>query len=287
MTYRGRFAPSPTGLLHFGSLVTAVGSWLCARHAGGTWLVRVEDIDPTREVPGSTASILASLDAFGLRAEAEPVYQSRRHAAYESAFARLQAGDHVFPCWCSRSDLSSQDGVHLDGQCVAPANASRSPAWRLRTPDLEVHYRDALQGPQRQNLRDGAGDFVIRRVEGHWAYQLACVVDDADQGVTEVVRGADLLESTPRQMYLQQLLGLPTPRYLHLPLVLDDQGRKLSKSADHRPVDPARALPQLRQALRALGLDRPYSHDSPDSLLAAAARDFHPGLLPRSSHLYG
>jgi glutamyl-Q tRNA(Asp) synthetase len=287
MTYRGRFAPSPTGLLHFGSLVTAVGSWLCARHAGGQWLVRVEDIDPSREVPGSTRSILASLGAFGLRPEAEPVYQSRRHAAYESAFSRLRADDHVFPCWCSRSDLAAHDGLHPHGRCVAPASDSRPPAWRLRTPDLELAYDDALQGPQRQNLRDGTGDFVVRRVEGYWAYQLACVVDDAEQGVTEVVRGADLLESTPRQMYLQRLLGLPTPRYLHLPLVLDDQGRKLSKSADHRAVDPCRPLPQLRQALRALGLDRSYPQEHPDELLAAAARDFHPEVLPRCSHLYG
>jgi len=186
MTYRGRFAPSPTGLLHFGSLVAAVGSWLCARHAGGRWLLRVEDIDPPREVPGSAQAILAALPAFGLVADAPPLFQSQRRGACDAAFERLRMADLVFPCWCSRMQLAEGDGIHRDGRCIAPPDPARPPAWRMRVPDEVVAFHDALQGPQRQNLRETAGDFVIRRVEGYYAYQLACVVDDAYQGITEV-----------------------------------------------------------------------------------------------------
>lgn len=281
--YRGRFAPSPTGALHFGSLVAAVGSWLVARHAGGEWLVRIEDIDPPREVPGSAASILAALDAFGLSPDQPPVYQSHRGALYEEAFERLRQEDRVFPCWCSRSDLAAHGGLHRDGHCVAAPDASRPPAWRLRVPDRNVHWRDDLQGPQAENLRDVAGDFVIRRVEGFWAYQLACVVDDGEQGVTHVVRGADLLDSTARQIHLQQVLGLPTPGYLHLPLVLGPDGQKLSKSMAALPVDPADPLPALRLALERLGLKAPASAASPASLLRDALHNFKPATLRRSS----
>src|SRR5579859_6347100 len=228
MSYRGRFAPSPTGHLHFGSLVAAVGSWLCAHHAGGQWLLRVEDIDPPREMPGSAESILAALPAFGLVADAQPLFQSTRQAAYDEAFEQLKAGGLVFPCWCSSNDLAG--GLHLDGHCLATPDEGRTPAWRLHVPDVEIGFDDALQGPQVQNLRRAAGDFVIRRVEGYYAYQLACAVDDAFQGITQVVRGNDLLDSTLRQIYLQRCLGLPTPSYLHLPLALDGSGRKLSKS---------------------------------------------------------
>jgi glutamyl-Q tRNA(Asp) synthetase len=287
MTYRGRFAPSPTGLLHFGSLVAALGSWLCARQAGGEWLVRVEDIDPPREVAGSAQAILDTLAAFGLVADMPPVYQSRRGDLYEAAFERLRDAGHVFPCWCSRTDLAPQDGMHRDGHCVAAPDPSRPCAWRLRVPDIEVSFVDALQGPLRQNLRQVAGDFVIRRVEGYWAYQLACVVDDATQGITDIVRGADLLDSTARQIYLQRLLGLPTPRHLHLPLILDGNGRKLSKSAADLPVDPADPMPALRRALAMLGMEQDWRDDMPQALLAAATIDFDPKRLRRSSHLYG
>jgi glutamyl-Q tRNA(Asp) synthetase len=281
MTYRGRFAPSPTGHLHFGSLVAAVGSWLCARHAGGAWLLRVEDIDPPREMPGSAESILAALPAFGLVADAPPLFQSRRRAAYDAAFEQLKAAGHVFPCWCSRNDLAG--GLHLDGHCLAPPAPHREPAWRLRVPDIEIHFTDALQGPQVQNLRSTAGDFVIRRVEGYYAYQLACVVDDAHQGITQVVRGNDLLDSTPRQIYLQRCLGLPSPGYLHLPLALDDDGRKLSKSEQAHPVDPTRPLPALRRALAFLELPHDAPVDHPEPLLALALSHFDPALLPHCS----
>jgi len=278
MSYRGRFAPSPTGHLHFGSLVAAVGSWLCARHAGGEWLVRVEDIDPPREMPGSAESILAALPAFGLVADAPPVFQSRRSAAYDAAFEQLKAADLVFPCWCSRNDLAG--GLHLDGRCLAPPMEGRAPAWRLRVPDVDIAFVDALQGPQTQNLRLTAGDFVIRRVEGYYAYQLACVVDDAAQGITQVVRGNDLLDSTPRQIFLQRCLKLSTPGYLHLPLALDGEGRKLSKSERAHPVDPTDPLPALRRALDFLDLPAPITAHEPAELLEHALARFDPARLP-------
>lgn len=281
MSYRGRFAPSPTGHLHFGSLVAAVGSWLCARHAGGAWLLRVEDIDPPREMPGSAESILAALPAFGLVADAPALFQSQRLAAYDAAFEQLKAADLVFPCWCSRNDLAG--GLHLDGQCLAPPMAGRTPAWRLRVPDTELRFIDALQGPQTQNLRLAAGDFVIRRVEGYYAYQLACVVDDAHQGITQVVRGNDLLDSTPRQIFLQRCLGLPTPGYLHLPLALDDDGRKLSKSERAHPVDPTDPLPALRRALAFLDLPVAPAARKPSALLEHALAEFTPDRLPHCS----
>ncbi|WP_049622741.1 tRNA glutamyl-Q(34) synthetase GluQRS [Frateuria defendens] len=284
MDYRGRFAPSPTGQLHFGSLAAALGSWLCARHAGGQWLLRVEDIDPPREVPGSATGILAALPAFGLAADAPALYQSQRIAAYDTAFERLRAAGQVFPCWCSRADLAATGGFHRDGRCVAPPDPQRPPAWRLRAPDIEVAFDDALQGPQRQNLRENAGDFVIRRVEGFYAYQLACVVDDAYQGITEVVRGCDLLDSTPRQIWLQRCLGLPTPRYLHLPLALDDEGHKLSKSEHAHPVDPRDPLPALRRALRFLDLPAAIHAASAEALLERALHDFDPSRLPHCSN---
>lgn len=281
MTYCGRFAPSPTGHLHFGSLVAAVGSWLCARHAGGDWLLRVEDIDPPREMPGSAESILAALPAFGLVADAPPLFQSSRLAAYDAAFEQLKAADQVFPCWCSRNDLAG--GLHLDGQCLAAPTEGRAPAWRLRVPDIDIRFVDALQGPQAQNLRLTAGDFVIRRVEGYYAYQLACVVDDAFQDITQVVRGNDLLDSTPRQIFLQRCLGLPTPGYLHLPLALDGEGRKLSKSERAHPVDPTDPMPALRRVLDFLDLPTPATAHTPATLLAHALAHFSPERLPHCS----
>lgn len=283
MSYRGRFAPSPTGRLHFGSLVAAVGSWLCARHAGGQWLLRVEDIDPPREVPGSAQSILAALPAFGLQADRPAMYQSERSAAYDVAFERLRSVDLVFPCWCSRSDLAADGGMHRDGYCVAASDPSRPPAWRMRVPDIEIVFVDALQGGQRQRLREAAGDFVVKRVEGFYAYQLACVVDDADQGITEVVRGNDLLDSTARQIWLQRCLGLPTPTYLHLPLALDHEGRKLSKSDGALPVDPMNPLPALHRALTFLDVHASNSSHDVDALLRDALRHFDPRALPHCS----
>ncbi|MBU6247747.1 MAG: tRNA glutamyl-Q(34) synthetase GluQRS [Xanthomonadaceae bacterium] len=283
MTYRGRFAPSPTGPLHFGSLVAAAGSWLCAREAGGQWLVRMEDIDPPREVPGAARAILDALPAFGLVPDGAVLLQSTRGAAYDAAFEQLRAAGHVFPCWCSRADLAASGGLHRDGRCVAPPAEDRPPAWRLHAPDEEIVFADGLQGVQRQNLREVAGDFVIRRVEGYYAYQLACVVDDACQGITEVVRGADLLDSTPRQIHLQRLLGVPTPAYLHLPLACDAEGRKLSKSTGAGALDPADPLPALRRALAFLGLRHDLPAATPAGLLAATSGCFNRNDLARRS----
>ncbi|MEO6927314.1 MAG: tRNA glutamyl-Q(34) synthetase GluQRS [Rhodanobacter sp.] len=283
MTYRGRFAPSPTGQLHFGSLVAAVGSWLCARHAGGQWLLRMEDLDPPREVAGAATDILTSLPAFGLVADEHPLFQSQRTPAYDAAFEQLRAADLVFPCICSRSQLAANGGMHRDGLCVAVDRSHRSPAWRLRMPDVEMDFDDALLGPQRENLRENVGDFVIRRADGLYSYQLACVVDDAFQGITEVVRGQDLLDSTARQIWLQACLGLPTPSYRHLPLVLDGEGNKLSKSARAWPVDPTDPTPALRRALSFLGRPLPDMHTDADRLLAHALVDFEPALMPHCS----
>jgi glutamyl-Q tRNA(Asp) synthetase len=189
----------------------------------------------------------------------------------------------VFPCWCSRSELAGNGGIHRDGHCVASPQADQPPAWRLRVPDIAIAFDDALQGPQRQNLRDEAGDFVIRRVEGFYSYQLACAVDDAYQGITEVVRGQDLLDSTARQIWLQRCLGLPTPAYCHLPLVLDGEGRKLSKSEQAFPVDPADPLPALRRALAFLRLPLPSGATSTGDLLTRALANFDPAALPHCS----
>ncbi|MBS0556056.1 MAG: glutamyl-Q tRNA(Asp) synthetase [Proteobacteria bacterium] len=249
MTYRGRFAPSPTGQLHFGSLVAAVGSWIRARSQNGAWIIRMEDLDPPREVPGAAADILETLAAFGMESDEPVMFQSRREAAYAAAFERLKALDAVFPCWCSRAELEPFGGIHR--ACVATRDPARAPAWRVR---------------------DEVGDFVIRRVEGWYAYQLAVVVDDADQGITEVVRGADLLDSTPRQIHLQRLLGLPTPAYLHLPLALDADGRKLSKQDRAQPVDRTDPLPALRAALRFLGQCVPHANDAAGLLSKSATR---------------
>ena len=275
MSYRGRFAPSPTGPLHFGSLIAAVGSFVRARACGGAWLVRIEDLDPPREVPGAAQDILATLAAFGMVSDEPVVYQSRRDAAYRAAFARLRAQERVFPCWCSRSELEAGDGLHR-GACIAAPDPDHPPAWRVRSEDREIHFIDLLQGAQSQQLAREVGDFVVRRSEGWFAYQLAVVVDDADAGISEIVRGCDLLDSTPRQIYLQQLLQLATPDYLHLPLALDANGQKLSKADQARPIDRADPMPALRAALDFLGLGVAIRgvEPTPRALLACAARHF-------------
>ena len=283
--YRGRFAPSPTGDLHFGSLLAAFGSWLLARHAGGAWLVRIEDVDPPREIPGASQRQLETLEAYGLRADEPIVRQSRRGQLYRDALDRLLRSGDAFECHCSRSDLAASGGVHR--QCVARARRP-DPAIRLRVPDgTVIAFDDAIQGHQEQDISRDVGDFVLRRAEGYWAYQLAVVVDDAAQAITDVVRGADLLDSTPRQIFLQRALGLPTPRYALLPLVVDAHGRKLSKSDAALPVDPDEPLPALKAAWRALGQDPVLVETAPDApaLLEHALTGFDPLRVPRSSRI--
>jgi len=278
--YRGRFAPSPTGPLHAGSLLAAFGSWLLARHAGGRWVVRIEDIDPPRTVPGAVDQQLAALAAFGLASDDPIVRQSQRDALYQVALDRLLAEDKAFACHCSRTDLADQHGIHH--YCVGRSERAQ-PAIRLRVPPgSDVQFQDGLRGVVRQDVHAEVGDFVLRRADGYWAYQLAVVVDDADQGITDVVRGADLLDSTARQILLQQALGLPTPRYLHLPLLLEPDGHKLSKSDAARPVDPHAPVPALQQAWAQLGQDPSWLAGCsrvPD-LLARARSGFDPARLP-------
>ena len=280
---RGRFAPSPTGDLHFGSLVAALGSWLMARHAGGDWLVRMEDLDPPREVPGAAARQLHALASFGLLPDETVAWQSQREHAYAPALARLLDAGLAFECRCSRSDLAATDGIHR--ACVAGRSGGPA-AVRLRVPDETITFDDRVQGPQAQALAAAVGDFVLRRADGPWAYQLAVVVDDAAQGITEVVRGADLLDSTPRQIFLQRLLGLPTPAYAHLPLAVDAQGRKLGKSVDALPVDPGAPLPALSAAWRFLGqAGQPFAGTGRvAAALDRALTQFDPGRIPRVLH---
>lgn len=278
--YRGRFAPSPTGPLHLGSLVAALGSWLVARQAGGEWLVRVEDLDPPREVPGAAQAQLRTLARFGLHADGGIVWQSGRGHLYRAALDRLLDSGDAFACHCSRSALAASGGIHR--RCV-PGAHRHDPAIRLRVPDgAVIAFDDPVHGRIEQDVATAVGDFVLRRADGPWAYQLAVVVDDADQGITQVVRGADLLDSTPRQILLQRRLGLPTPAYLHLPLVLDGDGRKLSKSQAALPVDDDAPMPALDAAWRVLGQDARAvaKAATPERFLALAASAFEPGRIP-------
>lgn len=258
--YIGRFAPSPSGPLHFGSLVAALGSYLDARAHDGEWLVRIEDIDPPREQPGAADLILRTLEAFGLHWDGEVLWQSQRSAAYEAALDALR--DDLFYCTCTRAELRPFEGVY-PGTCRTrrqpPANpAGEIPAAiRLHTPDTPLTFVDRRRGTLSLTPRDTGGDPVLRRKDGLWAYQLAVVVDDAAQGVTDVVRGSDLLNTTAGQVYLQTRLGAPTPRYLHLPLMLDPKGRKLSKQNHAPALDTTQRRTLLRDALIALGMTPP------------------------------
>ena len=261
--YVGRFAPSPTGPLHKGSLVAALASYLDAKAHDGRWLVRIEDIDEARTVAGAADSILATLERFGMQHDGEVVWQSRRQPLYEAAFARL--GQLAYPCGCTRREIAdSRIGIASDGAAVYPGTCRNGlapgklpRAWRLRLPEDDsgrIGFDDRWMGPVSQCLASEVGDFVLKRADGFWAYQLAVVVDDADQGVTDVVRGADLLDSTARQIYLQRVLGLPTPHYLHVPVVTNERGEKLSKQTGALALDMARPLEELIAAARFLQL---------------------------------
>ncbi len=266
MHYVGRFAPSPTGPLHAGSLVAALASYLDARAHRGRWIVRIEDIDEARAVPGAAQDIIDTLAAFGMQADGEIVWQSRRQPLYEAAFARL--GSHVYPCACTRKEIAdSRVSFAPDGAAIYPGTCrhglppGRQPrAWRLRVPGHDepaavVRFDDRWQGAVEENLAASVGDFVLKRADGFWAYQLAVVADDADQQVTHVVRGADLLESTARQIWLQRLLDVPTPRYLHVPVVVNELGEKLSKQTGATALDRSRPREELLLAAKRLGLD--------------------------------
>jgi len=284
--YCGRFAPSPTGPLHQGSLLAALVSWLLARRAGGQWLVRIEDLDPPREIAGAAEQQLASLARVGMVSDLPVLRQSQRQHLYQQALNTLLATGQAFACHCSRQTLAASGGIHRG--CGTGARRA-APAIRLHVDAGEIAFADQFQGAFRQCLAEAVGDFVLRRADGLWAYQLAVVVDDAAQGITDVVRGADLLDSTPRQIALQQALGLPTPRYAHIPLLLDAAGRKLSKSLAARPIDDTDPIELLEQSWRLLG-QAPFQiarESPPGDWLGMANAAFEPARMPRQAILCG
>ena len=277
--YIGRFAPSPTGLLHIGSLLTALASYADARANGGKWLVRMEDLDPPREMAGAAAHILHTLEAFGFEWDGEVAYQSQRDELYQEALGRLKNEGLVYPCYCSRKDwqavaTAGADGFVYNGRCRVPAQRpeanGKTPAWRIAVPDRTIGFQDEIVGYYAQNLARDIGDFVLLRADGFWAYQLAVVADDAEQGITHIVRGQDLLVSTPRQIYLQQCLGANTPHYAHLPLLVNSQGQKWSKQTLAPALDLNRREALLRQVMRYLNLPDAPEVDRPEELLAWA-----------------
>lgn len=266
----GRFAPSPTGPLHFGSVVTAVGSFLDARSQGGRWLVRIDDIDPPREAPGASDTILNTLEALGLKWDDKVLFQSTRISAYRAAIERLSRTGQIYSCACSRRNI--KDGPY-PGTCRdADVKSDTKYSVRVRVDNQTLTIRDAVQGDFTGCLGETSGDFIIRRRNGLYAYHLAAVVDDAWQQVNSVIRGVDLLDSTPQQLYLQMLLGFEHPHYAHLPVALGDNGTKLSKQTRAAPVLPTDASSALFHALRFLGLKIPDAarHETPEDQLTWA-----------------
>lgn len=259
--YRGRYAPSPTGPLHFGSVVAAVASYAEARVRGGAWLLRIDDLDRPRIMPGAAREILSTLETLGMAWDGEVVYQSRRSAAYHAALHELRRSGRVYPCKCSRREIADSsirgvEGYVYPGTCRSGL-AGRARAWRYDTRGAAVSFDDDVQGMVTQDIEREIGDFVLYRADGIYAYHLAAAIDDAEQGVTHIVRGADLLVSTPRQIVLQQALGLPHPRYAHVPVAVDARGEKLSKQTHAPPVTARDAPAALRAALRFLGQPLP------------------------------
>lgn len=266
-TYTGRFAPSPTGPLHLGSLLTALASFLDARARSGIWLVRMEDLDPPREMAGAADDILRTLEQYGLHWDGEVVYQSQRHARYGDAVQNLLQQGHAFYCTCSRKDLQALGARAYPGTCRGQrAKPPQEHAIRVQVENSDIHFDDALQGSCIFNLHDDGGDFIIKRKDGLYAYHLAVVIDDAMQHITHIVRGSDLLDSTPRHIHLQRLLGLPTPHYAHLPVIVNAQGQKLSKQTFATALPRTDPVPALFACLQALG-------QQPPAQLQRATRD--------------
>ncbi|OZA30123.1 MAG: tRNA glutamyl-Q(34) synthetase GluQRS [Hydrogenophilales bacterium 17-61-9] len=278
-SYIGRFAPSPTGPLHQGSLAAAVASYLDARAAGGQWRVRMEDLDRPRCEPGAADIILQQLDDYGLHWDGDVLVQSQRDGAYAAALNTLQARGAVYPCACTRSQLADAPRNH-EGEIIYPGTCRKgvpdgllARAWRVRVPDVSTRFLDRIHGDVQQNLAREVGDFVVKRADGLFAYQLAVAVDDAFQGITHIVRGADLLWNTPRQIHLQMLLGLPTPTYAHVPLITNAAGQKLSKQTRAPALPAHRRGAELTQALAFLGHPPPakLAGAEPAELLAWAS----------------
>ena len=289
--YIGRFAPSPTGLLHIGSLLTALASYADARAQDGRWLVRMEDLDPPRELAGAADDILRTLEAFGFEWDGGVAYQSRRYDLYHEALGRLKAKGLVYPCDCSRKDWQAAaragaDGFVYNGCCAGldPQRAlHKTPAWRVRVPDEIIGFDDAVVGHYAQNLAHDIGDFVLLRADGFWAYQLAVVADDAAQGITHIVRGQDLLVSTPRQLWLQRALDAPEPHYAHLPLLVNGAGQKWSKQTLAPALDLGVREALLRQVMAYLKLPAAPEVDRPQDLLAWAVRHWDMAKVPKAA----
>ena len=289
--YIGRFAPSPTGLLHIGSLLTALASYADARAHGGRWLVRMEDLDPPREMAGAADDILRTLEAFGFEWDGGVAYQSRRYDLYHEALGRLKAKGLVYPCDCSRKDWQAvaragADGFVYNGCCAGldPQRAlHKTPAWRVRVPDEIIGFDDAVVGHYAQNLAHDIGDFVLLRADGFWAYQLAVVADDAAQGITHIVRGQDLLVSTPRQLWLHRALDTPEPHYAHLPLLVNGAGQKWSKQTLAPALDLGAREALLRQVMAYLKLPAAPEVGRPQDLLAWAVRHWDMAKVPKAA----
>ncbi|MCK5002069.1 MAG: tRNA glutamyl-Q(34) synthetase GluQRS [Gammaproteobacteria bacterium] len=286
-TYRGRFAPSPTGELHLGTLLAAVGSYLQARSQHGKWLMRIEDVDTTRRVEGSSDALLRALESFGFEWDGAEVYQSQRTELYEAVLATLTNKELIYPCTCSRKQLADQGEAQVyAGHCRHRQLPLREEhALRIRVANQSVGFDDLVMGLYQQQLASECGDFVIKRRDGLYAYQLAVVVDDAEQGITEVVRGTDLLDSTPRQIYLQQQLSYAQPGYLHLPLLIDEHGHKLGKSTGAAALDLTHPVQHLHSSLELLGQQPPgeLARDSLSQLWQWAINHWDIDCIPKQS----
>ena len=289
--YRGRFAPTPSGPLHFGSLVAAVGSYLEARRRGGEWLLRIEDLDPPRVVAGAAEHIQRTLEAFGFEWDGPVVHQSARDGAYLEALEALRESGAVYPCHCSRKAIAEAGrigpaGPVYPGTCRRGGGSRGRHSWRLNVEGARVRFEDAVQGPIDVDLEAELGDFVVRRADRVFAYHLALVVDDAAAAITDVVRGRDLLICTAPQILLQQRLGLPTPRYMHLPLAVNREGQKLSKQSHAPALDVRRAAEQLAQALGFLGHRPPDEvHGDVRAVWVWALEHWDAGRIPRQAEI--
>lgn len=290
--YRGRFAPTPSGPLHLGSLITALASFLAARHAGGRWLLRIDDIDGPRCRPEHADTILHQLDRHGLHWDEAVRYQSGHEAAYQAAFEQLRQSGACYRCTCTRARLAASspagvDGPVYPGTCREAGHQQPDAAWRLRLPQGRIWLDDLLHGRIERDLCREMGDFVIRRADGRIGYQLASVIDEQQQGITHLVRGADLIGSSLRQKYLMQQLGHAVPAFLHIPVLLDHNGNKLSKQNHAAPLQTETAAQNLIRGLHLLG-QAPFAaawHGRVDEILARAIRDWDPARIPKQLHL--